>query len=138
MRTYTDAKMNDILARKGSVQAEKNNEQHQIDALAEQYTELGKDVPKQAKDRIKQQTDARQIETSKLDDGLTEINEKIVDPSKLKLTAENFLNPLNSLDLQMKAADMLQMDLLTRKIFLNLEIDQQKRSFTDIKNRFKC
>ena len=46
--------------------------------------------------------------------------------SKLKLTAENFLNPLNSLDLQMKAADMLQMDLLARKIFLNLEIDQQK------------
>lgn len=29
----------------------------------------------------------------KLDDELTEINEKIVDPSKLKLTAENFLNP---------------------------------------------
>lgn len=63
---------------------------------------------------------------SKLDDELTEINEKIVDPSKLKLTAENFLNSLNSLDLQMRAADMLQMDLLARKIFLNLEIDQQK------------
>ena len=63
---------------------------------------------------------------AKMDDELTKINEKIVDPSKLKLTAENFLNPLNSLDLQMRAADMLQMDLLARKIFLNLEIDQQK------------
>ena len=65
---------------------------------------------------------------TKLDDELTEINEKIVDPSKLKLTAENFLNPLNSLDLQMRAADMLQMDLLARKIFLNLEKrgDEQK------------
>lgn len=28
MRTYTDAKMDNILARKRSVQAEKNNEQH--------------------------------------------------------------------------------------------------------------
>ena len=40
---------------------------------------------------------ARQPETTKLDDELTEINKKIVDPSKLKLTAEIFLNPVNSL-----------------------------------------
>lgn len=68
----------------------------------------------------------KKIAETTIDDELTEINEKIVNPSKLKLTAENFLNSLNSLDLQMKAADMLQMDLLARKIFLNLEIDQQK------------
>ena len=129
--------MDDILARKRSVQAEKNNKQRQIDALAEQYTELGKDAPKPAKDRIKQQIDARQLEMTKLDDELTEINEKIVDPSKLKLTAENFLNPLNSLDLQMRAADMLQMDLLARKIFLNLEIDQQKTILYRYKEPFQ-
>lgn len=68
----------------------------------------------------------KKIAETTIDDELTKINEKIVNPSKLKLTAENFLNSLNSLDLQMKAADMLQMDLLARKIFLNLEIDQQK------------
>ena len=137
MRTYTDAKMDDILARKRSVQAEKNNKQRQIDALAEQYTELGKDAPKQAKVRTKQQIDARQLEMTKLDDEPTEINEKIVNPSKLKLTAENFLNSLNSLDLQMKAADMLQMDLLARKIFLNLEIDQQKTVLYRYKEPFQ-
>ena len=59
MHAYTDAKMNDILARKRSVQADKNNKQRQIDALAEQYTELSKDAPKQAKDRVKQQINAR-------------------------------------------------------------------------------
>lgn len=68
----------------------------------------------------------KKIAETTIDDELTKINEKIVNPSKLKLTAENFLNPPNSLDLQMRAADMLQMDLLARKIFLNLEIDQQK------------
>ena len=56
---------------------------------------------------------------------------------QVKANCRKFLAPLNSLDLQMRAADMLQMNLLARKIFLNLEIDQQKRSFTDIKNRFK-
>ena len=60
-----------------------------------------------------------------------------MDPSKLKLTAENFLNPLNSLDLQMRAADMLQMDLLARKIFLNLEIDQQKTVLYRYKEPFQ-
>ena len=74
---------------------------------------------------------------AKLDDELTEINEKVVDPSKLKLTAENFLNPLNFLDLQMRAADMLQMDLLARKIFLNLEIDQQKTVLYRYKEPFQ-
>lgn len=55
---------------------------------------------------------------AKLDDELTEINEKIVDPAKLKLTTENFLTPLNSLDLQLRTADMLQMDVLVRKKIL--------------------
>lgn len=73
----------------------------------------------------------------KLDDELTEINEKIVDSSKLKLTAENFLNPLNSLDLQMRVADMLQIDLLARKISLNLEIDQQKTVLYRCKEPFQ-
>ena len=73
--------MDDILARKRSVQAEKNNKQRQIDAPAEQYAELDKNAPKQAKDRIKQQIDARQLEIIKLDDELTEINEKIVNPA---------------------------------------------------------
>lgn len=70
-------------------------------------------------------------------DELTEINEKIVDPAKLKLTAENLLNPLNSLGLQMRAADMLQMDVLARKIFLNLEIDQQKTILYRYKESFQ-
>lgn len=59
MHAYTDAKMDDILVRKRSVQAEKNNKQRQIDALAVQYAELDKDTPKQAKDRVKQQINAR-------------------------------------------------------------------------------
>ena len=79
----------------------------------------------------------KKIAETTIDDELTEINEKIVDPSKLKLTAENFLNPLNSLDLQMRAADMLQMDLLARKIFLNLEIDQQKTVLYRYKEPFQ-
>lgn len=40
----------------------------------------------------------KKIAETAIDDELTEINEKIVNPSKLKLTADNFLNSLNSLD----------------------------------------
>jgi DNA invertase Pin-like site-specific DNA recombinase len=125
MHEYIDAKMEDVLAQKRSLQAEKNNKQHQIDALAQQYADLGKDAPQAAKDRVKQQLNDKQIEMTRLDDELTDINEKIVDPSKLKLTAEKFLNPLNSLDLQMRATDMLQMDFLARKIFLNPEKNEE-------------
>ena len=75
---------------------------------------------------------------AKMGDELTEINEKIVNPSKFKLTAENFLNPLNSLDLQMRAADMPQMDLLARRIFLNLEVDQQKTVLYRYKGPFQA
>ena len=96
MHEYIDAKMEDVLAQKCSLRAEKNNKQHQIDALAQQYADLGKDAPQAAKDRVKQQLNDKQIETTRLDDELTEINEKIVDPSKLKLTIEKFSNSLNS------------------------------------------
>lgn len=34
----------------------------------------------------------------------------------------------------MRVADMLQMDLLARKIFLNLEINQQKSPLTNGEN----
>lgn len=37
----------------------------------------------------------------------------------------------------MRAADMLQMDLLARKIFLNLEIDQQKTVLYRYKEPFQ-
>lgn len=75
---------------------------------------------------------------AKLDDELTEINEKIVDPAKLKLTTENFLNPLNSLDLQLRTADMLQMDVLVRKKILGPQKwSTKKRSFIDIKESFQ-
>lgn len=79
----------------------------------------------------------KKIAETTIDDELTEINERVVDSSKLKLTAENFLNPLNSLVLQMKAANMLQMDLLVRKIFLNPEIDQQKTVLYRYKEPFR-
>lgn len=59
---------------------------------------------------------------SKLDDELAEINEKIVDTAKIKLTAEKILNHFNSFVLQTRVADILQIDLLTWKRFLSLEI----------------
>ena len=63
-----------------------------------------------------------------IDDQLQKINEKIIDPTSLKLTREKFLNLLNSANLKMRAGNPVQKDILARKLFLNLEINQQKKN----------
>ena len=58
---------------------------------------------------------------------LKKINEQIIDPASLKLTQEKFLNLLNSAGVKMRAGDPVEKDILVRKLFLSLEIDNQKR-----------
>ena len=53
-----------------------------------------------------------------IDEKIKQIEAKIKNPEKLRMTIKKFSNPLNSLDLQMRAADILQMDVLVRKKIL--------------------
>ena len=71
---------------------------------------------------------ARQPKTTKLDDELTEINKKIVDPSKIKANCRNFLEPYKFTGFTDESSQYAPNGPFGPKKFLNLEISQQKKN----------
>ena len=127
MREYVDTKLDELIVEKRSLNGLKSQKEKRVDELAAQYSDLDKSTPEVIKTKLREQIEEIQNEVINIDDQLQKINEKIIDPTSLKLTQEKFLNLLNSANLKMRAGDPVQKDILARKLFLNLEIDQQKR-----------
>ncbi len=122
MRKYVDTKLDELIVEKRNLNGLKSQKEKRVDELAAQYSDLDKSTPKVIKTKLREQIEEIQNEVINIDDQLQKINEKIIDPTSLKLTQEKFLNLLNSANLKMRAEDPVQKDILTRKLFLNLEI----------------
>lgn len=87
---------------------------------------------------VKEQLEEYSEDIASLQIKRDEINEKIFDPYQIQEILDELTNQLDSLADKMKSDDSWQKDQLARNLFTNLENDQQKkRSFIDIKNRFK-
>lgn len=87
---------------------------------------------------VKEQLEEYSEDIASLQIKRDEINEKIFDPYQVQEILDELTNQLDSLADKMKSDDSWQKDQLARNLFTNLENDQQKkRSFIDIKNRFK-
>lgn len=61
-----------------------------------------------------------------IDERIKQIEAKIKNPEKLRITIENFSNSLNSLINRLEKGDLVEKDILVRNMVSNLEIDQQK------------
>lgn len=66
-------------------------------------------------------------ETQELDETIDKLREKISNPSKIKLTKEQFLNLLKSAPDKMRAGSAIEKDRIARILFLNLTLDKEKR-----------
>ena len=67
------------------------------------------------------------IEVQELDEAVDKLKEKVANPSKIKLTKEQFLNLLKSAPDKMRAGSAVEKDRVARILFLNLTIDNEKR-----------
>lgn len=76
------------------------------------------------------------IETQKLDDEIDMLKEKIANPSKIKLTKEQFLNLAKLAPDKMRAGSAVEKDRVARILFLNLTIDNEKRVYPIWKEPF--
>ena len=65
------------------------------------------------------------IETQKLDDEIGKLKEKIANPSKIKLTKEQFLNLVKLAPDKMRAGSAVEKDRVARILFLNLRINDK-------------
>ncbi len=127
MQDYIGIKLDELITEKRSLNGLKGCRERKIDELAVKYSEFGKDTPEIIRLKLHKQIEELQNEVINIDEQIEKINEKIIDPTSLKLTQEKFLNLLNSANLKMRVGDPVEKDILARKLFLNLEIDNQKK-----------
>ena len=76
------------------------------------------------------------IETQDLENEIEKRKEKIANPSKIKLTKEQFLNLVKSAPDKMRAGSAVEKDRVARILFLNLTIDNEKRVYPIWKEPF--
>ncbi|MBQ6510346.1 hypothetical protein IJI94_00005, partial [Candidatus Saccharibacteria bacterium] len=58
-----------------------------------------------------------------IDERIKQIEAKIKNPEKLRMTIEKFSNSLNSLINRLEKGDLVEKDILVRNMVSNLEID---------------
>lgn len=61
-----------------------------------------------------------------IDERIEQIETKIKNSKKLRMTIEKFSNSLNSLINRLEKGDLVEKDILVRNMVSNLEIDAQK------------
>ena len=61
-----------------------------------------------------------------LDQQIAALEEKIANPSKIKVSKDEFLNLVKSASDKMKAGSAVEKDVLCRILFLNLRVDNEK------------
>ena len=77
------------------------------------------------------------LECDNLDDEIIKLKEKIANPSKIKLTKEQFLNLIKTASDKMRAGSAIEKDRLARILFLNLRINN-KNALSVILERAFC
>ena len=115
---------------------QKTQKQRKIDDLAEKYAELDKESPKAVKDKLKKDMADLQNDVVNIDERTKQIEAKIKNPEKLRMTIEKFSNSLNSLINRLEKGDLVEKDILVRNMVSNLEIDAQKRVIYRYKSPF--
>ena len=71
-----------------------------------------------------------------IDERIKQIEAKIKNPEKLRMTIEKFSNSLNSLINRLEKGDLVEKDILVRNMVSNLEIDAQKKVIYRYKSPF--
>lgn len=71
-----------------------------------------------------------------LEGELTNLKEKLTDPEKDRLSLEQFLNLSKNAATKVKSGSSIQKDTIVRIIFLNLDVDEEKVLFYQLKPAF--
>lgn len=95
------------------------------------YAELDKESPKAVKDELKEDMADLQNDAVNIDERIKQIEAKIKNPEKLRMTIEKFSNSLNSLINRLEKGGLVEKGILVRSMVSDLEINQQKRPLTN-------
>jgi len=123
--TYTNVKLEELRAEKRSLTGARSHKLRLLKDKSRQFAGLPSNTPKTVSDTII--SDLEDLDNEVIDMGvkIDELATKLVDPEKIKLTKEEFLNLANSVADKMKAGTSVEKDILCRTLFLNLTLDNK-------------
>ncbi len=122
--SFTDTK---IISIKQDIRSKRGAKAHKNKELEELSLSLGTINKKSPAYAINEARIAQlALECSELEVSIGILEDKISNPSKIKLTKEQFLNLIKSAPDKMRAGSAVEKDRLARILFLNLRIDNEK------------
>ena len=123
---FTNKKLQELRIEKRSLTGALNQREKARDDKSRQYAALPEGTPQTVRDTLVQ--DLEDLENAAIDtkEQLDAIESKLVDPAKVKLAKEEFLNLSNSLLDKMMAGTPVEKDILCRALFLNVFLDNEK------------
>lgn len=129
----TEEKIAEMKRQMKSKQSIIGNIDNQINAKVEL---LGKTTVQAAIDKINKEIEELAISRDELKEQYEALDEKVKNASRIKLSKDDFLNLANSLGTKMRNADAVQKDLIARKVFVNLILDDEKQLIYRCKEPF--
>lgn len=122
---YTNVKLEEIRAERRSLIGARNHKLRELKDKSRQFAGLPSNTPKTVSDTIIRDLEDLDNEVIDMEVKIDELTTKLVDPEKIKLTKEEFLNLANSVADKMKAGTSVEKDILCRALFLNLSLDNK-------------
>lgn len=121
--SFTDAKIIKIKQEISSKRGAYAHKKKELDELSLGLSKISRSSPAYAinETRINQLA----IETQELDGEIGKLKDKIANPSKIKLTKEQFLNLVKLAPDKMRAGSAVEKDRVARILFLNLRINDK-------------
>jgi len=122
---YTEDKVIEFRQQRRSLKGKLTFLEKAVEDKSHQFAELPKDTPQSVRNVILNDLESLQNEVIDVKDQLELLNSKIVDPNKVRITKEEFLNLTNSLKDKMEAGTSVEKDILCRILFLNVHLDNK-------------
>ncbi|HIA91933.1 TPA: hypothetical protein EYO12_02340 [Candidatus Saccharibacteria bacterium] len=124
MEEFTAEKIVELRTEKRSLTGRKSNLESSFKTKSRQLAELGKSSP--AFTTLETDLEVMQDELLDLEDEIAKIEAKLVNPTKIKMTKDKFLNLANTASDKMRAGTPLEKDVLARIMLLNFTIDDER------------
>lgn len=123
---HTEAIFKKLKEEKSSLVGTRNHITKKQSEASRQFAKLRDDTPETVRTTLTNDLQYLQTELINIEARIKEIDPQLKDQEKIKLSEKEFLNLINSLSDKMRAGIPVEKDILCRKLFLNITIDNKK------------
>jgi len=134
INSFTDEKIIKIKKNIASKRGAYSHKKKELDELSLGLSKISRSSP--AYEINENQITKLAIEVQELDEAIEKLRDKIANPSKIKLTKEQFLNLVKLAPDKIKAGSVVEKDRVACILFLSLTLDNEKKALRYLERAF--